>query len=350
MKKTILCLFGALAATGLLIISAADILAQPADGGGRGRDRGRSDRDRNTGDRGGDRDRDRGGDRGRAGGFERGGRTSGGFGFGFGSGLGVLLQNENAKKHLNLTEDQVAKLQKISDDQRANFPRPPRGNNEDGRRPAPPSEEDMKKFNETIEKSQAESKKKINEVLTPEQQAKFKVLPFQVAGGLESRFINARTFEFLDLSDAQKEQFKKLDEENRAEFGKLFTQPTGNDTTRLTQEEVRKQREELSKKAREKALALLTPAQKATAEKLTEEAKQLKLQPQRDERDRGNRDRRERGERNRGNNEYRPGSDSWRPGAGTPENGGNSRRPFPRNSDAPPPPPPPPAPPVPPAT
>ncbi|MDR2346281.1 MAG: Spy/CpxP family protein refolding chaperone [Planctomycetaceae bacterium] len=326
MRKTILCLF----IVGITLISTAFVSAQP--GGGEGRERGRNngDRERTNGDRDrGRTDRDRtGGNR------DRGIPNFGGPGFNsFGSGLGALLQNENAKKHLNLTEDQTTKLQKISEEQRSNFRRP-RGDNNN-----PPSQEDIKKFNETLAKNQEETQKKINEVLTPEQQTKYKALPFQLAGGLETRFFNTRMLEFLELSDEQKTKFKQLEEETQAEMRKLFTRPDNNTSNvRPSREEAQKQREETQKKSDElrksvleKALALLTPEQKATAEKLTEEAKQLKLQPQRRERgERGERERGERGSERRGNNEYRPNNDSWRPGSNTPNNGDNSRRPFPR--------------------
>jgi Spy/CpxP family protein refolding chaperone len=257
-----------------------------------------------------------------------------------------LLQNEDAQKHFNLTEEQTKKLQKISDDQRANFPRPTWGRGGDGQS----AEENRKKFIEQIEKLQADVKKQINDVLTEEQQAKYKVLPFQLAGGLDTRFFNVQLFDVLNLSDDQKTQFKKLAEESQAEFRKLFTRPPegdrDEDAARPSREEIQKQREELQKKGdelrksiREKVVGLLTPEQKALAEKLTEEAKQLKLQPQRNERGRGERQRgdRERGERDRGghgNNEYRPSGDSWRPGSGTPENRDDSRRPFPRRDSS----------------
>jgi Spy/CpxP family protein refolding chaperone len=327
MRKTFLCMFGTFVAVSVLFISVADIIAQPAAGSdneGRGRGRGM----RTT----------------------AGANNFGGFGFGFGGGVGIgsLLQNDNAKKHLNLTDDQVEKLQKIASEQRNTFPRLPRataaGNNNE--RPAPPSSDDLKKFNEELEKFQTETKKKVNEVLTPEQQTKFKALPFQMAGGLDAQFINARTFEFLELSGDQKDKFKKLDEENQTALRGLFTRPSAGET-RLTREEIQKQREEvaqkreaLTKSYREKALALLTPEQKATAEKLTKEAKELKLQPQRGQR--GNRDARgERGDRggrgergrNRANDNYTPNSDSWRPGAGASEENKTPRRPFPRNNN-----------------
>jgi Spy/CpxP family protein refolding chaperone len=327
MKKTFLCMFGTLIAVSALFISVADIIAQPAantDNEGRGRGRGM---------------RTPAGAEGMGRGF---GFNGGGFGFaGGGFGIGAVLQNDNAKKHLNLTDEQVEKLQKIASEQRNNFPRPPRAAGNNGERPAPPSSDDLKKFNEEREKTQAETKKKINEILTPEQQTKFKVLPFQMAGGLDARFINARTFDFLDLTDDQKDKLKKLDEENQTALRESFTRPSA-DGARLTREEIQKQREEITQKRealtksyREKVLALLTPEQKATAEKLTKEAQELKLQPQRGGQ-RGNRDARgERGDRgrNRSNDNYTPDSESWRPGAGASEGNRSPRRPFPRNNN-----------------
>ncbi|MDR0391125.1 MAG: Spy/CpxP family protein refolding chaperone [Planctomycetaceae bacterium] len=323
MRKTFLCMFGTLVAVSALFISVADILAQPAAGSNNeGRGRGNGMR------------------------TAAGANNFGGFGFGGGFGIGAVLQNDNAKKYLNLTDDQVEKLQKIASEQRNNFPRPPRATGNNGERPAPPSSEDLKKLNEEREKTQAETKKKINEILTPEQQTKFKALPFQMAGGLEARFINARTFDFLDLTGDQKDKLKKLDEENQAALRGLFTRPSAGET-RLTREEIQKQREEITQKRealtksyRENVLALLTPEQKATAEKLTKEAQELKLQPQRGQRRnrdaRGERDDRggrgERG-RNRANDNYTPNSDSWRPGAGASEENKTPRRPFPRNNN-----------------
>jgi Spy/CpxP family protein refolding chaperone len=245
------------------------------------------------------------------------------------------LQNEKLKKHFNLTEDQAAKLQKIADEQRSNFQRP-RGNEGNADRPAgPPSEEDIKKFTEEREKHQAETKTKINEVLTPEQQEKFKVLPFQLAGGLDSPFLNTRSFEFLNLTDEQKAKLKKLDEENQP----VFTRPPVGDNgqpRRPTPEESEKRQKEAQErntKIREGILSVLTPEQKTTVEKLTAEAKQLELQPQRGG-ERGNRDGRGEGGGRRGGSDYRPNGGSWTPGSGTPNNTENSRRPFPRSESA----------------
>ncbi|MDR2169529.1 MAG: hypothetical protein LBP59_05255 [Planctomycetaceae bacterium] len=334
MRKTFLCFFGAMLVVGLVLISTADIFAQPNnEGRNRDRDRGQNERG-DRGERGNRNERGDRNDRGDRGGRNFGGPGAGGNFLGGGSGLGILLQNENAKKHLNLTEDQTTKLQKIAEEQRNNFPRFPRNNNENNTRP---TQDDLKKFGEAVEKYQADTQKKVNEILTQEQQTKFKTLPFQVTGGLESRFLNARSFDFLDLSEDQKAKFKQIEEENQAEFRRIFTRDGARPNSRPTNEDVQKQRDEMQKRReqqKQKLLALLTPEQKALAEKLTAEAKQLNLQPQRNERNRGERNNRDRNRngRERGNNEYRPNNDSWKPGSGTPENNNTQQRRFPRGN------------------
>jgi Spy/CpxP family protein refolding chaperone len=331
-------------AVGVAFVAATEIFAQSDDAqSGNNSERPAA---RARGDRGGDRG-NRGGDRGNRGG-DRGGRAfagnfAGGFGGGFGGGnaLGTLLQNDKVKKHFALTEEQTTKLQKIADEQR-NAPRPNFGRAEgNGGRPAPPTEEDFKKFGEELEKRQAETKKKINEVLTADQQEKFKALPFQIAGGLESRYFNPQQFEFLKLSDDQKAKFQKISEEVQAGFRNSFNPQTGDRPQgRPSEEEIQKRRAESQKRTDEirgKVLALLTPEQKALAEKLTAEAKQLDLQRQRDG-ERGNREGRgDRDGRNRGGSEgeYRPNSNSWTPGSGTPADNSNNRRRFPRGENTP---------------
>ncbi|MDR0869180.1 MAG: Spy/CpxP family protein refolding chaperone [Planctomycetaceae bacterium] len=263
-----------------------------------------------------------GGPGGRGQGGGPGGRGPGGFG-GFDT-VGGLLRNEEFKKELNLTEEQISQLTKLAEEQR-----PQRGERREGQ--GPPSREEMQKFREEIEKRVDEAQAKVNQVLSPEQQVKVKELRFKLAGGLDSPRLNARNLDVVNLTDEQKAKLKAIQEEQEKE-GREALEKRGNvDWRNLSQDErqklgqeLRTEVEALQKKYAEKIKAVLTPDQLKKAEDLTkgvQEAREKFAPPQRE----GGR-----GERGDG---YRPGADSWRPGQGggqRREGGGERRRAFPQ--------------------
>jgi Spy/CpxP family protein refolding chaperone len=253
-------------------------------------------------------------------------RTPGGD-FAPGGGVELLIRNAEI---FGLSEEQVGKLNKLSEELR-----PRRGERPQGS--GVPSREEIQKFREEVEKRLDESLAKINQVLTPEQQEKLKTWQFQLSGGLDSPFLSIRNLEVLNLTDEQKEKLKAINEERVAESRAALEKRGPVDWRRLSPEDREKIGAELqaendvrTKKFADQIKTILTPEQKEKAETLTAEAKEL-----REKLGIGNRDRREgrdRPERERG--EYRPNQDSWRPGQGTGERRNQDRQPrraFPQN-------------------
>ncbi|MDR3197032.1 MAG: Spy/CpxP family protein refolding chaperone [Planctomycetaceae bacterium] len=228
-----------------------------------------------------------------------------------GGGVELLIRNAEIKSQLDLTEEQVGKLLKLSEELRPRRPERPQGSG------GMPSREEMQKFREEAEKRIDEGQAKINQILTPEQQEKFKTLQFQLIGGLDSPFLNVRSLDVLNLTDEQKAKLKAINEEREAESRAAFEKRGQVDWRRLSQEDREKLRSELqaenevrTKKFADQIKAILTPEQKEKAEKLTTEAKEIREKVGIGVRDRRNgEDRPERGDR--------VNPDSWRPGEGT---------------------------------
>jgi Spy/CpxP family protein refolding chaperone len=244
--------------------------------------------------------------------------------------IGMLLQNENFKKDVGLNEEQVGKLQKIIEESRP--PRPERGQGDQGQRPTPPSFEDIEKRIDDVQV-------KVNAVLTPEQQQKVKVLSFQLSGGLDSPFLGSRTLAVLDLTAEQKAKLKEISAKRQSSFQNF-------DFRNASQEERTKRFAEMeasNKGFTEQIKGILTADQKAKAEKLTAESKDVREKfgiPAPGQRgDRGGD--RQRGDDRRGGNRdgdgYRPGADSWRPGKGVAGDDkpadSTPRRTFPRSEN-----------------
>jgi hypothetical protein len=241
-------------------------------------------------------------------------------------GMEWLIRNAEIKSQLGLSEEQVDKLLKLSEEL---------GARRIDRQPGsgPPSREELQKFREEFEKRFFdESREKINQILTSEQQEKYKILQFQLIGGLDSPFLGIRALEFLNLTDEQKAKLKAINEARETESRAAFEKRRQNNWRDLSQEEREKLGTELqaenearTKKFAEQTKAVLTLEQKEKAEKLTAEAKQL-----REKIGIGNRERRGGGDRpgrGEGDGGYRPGRDSWQPGQGTGERGNPNRQP-----------------------
>ncbi|MDR2705440.1 MAG: Spy/CpxP family protein refolding chaperone, partial [Planctomycetaceae bacterium] len=243
----------------------------------------------------------------RPGGRDRGRAPGGDFAAG---GIELLTRNAEIKSQLGLTEEQVGKLGKLSEELRAR-------RNDRRQGSGPPSREELQKFREEFEKRLDESQAKIDQILTPEQQEKLKTLQFQLIGGLDSPFLGVRSLAVLNLTDEQKAKLKAINDEREAESRAAFEKRGQVDWRKLSQEEREKLGAELqaenevrTKKFAEQIKTVLTPEQKEKAEKLTAEAKEV-----REKVGIGTRERRGGDDRPaRDGGEYRPGQDSWRPG------------------------------------
>ena len=138
---------------------------------------------------------------------------------------------------------------------------------------------------------------KLNQVLTPEQKLKYTEIAFQASGGLDSYlYLNDQLLDVVNLTDAQKDQIRKLDTERTTEYwAERLRRPEMPpfDWQNATQEErdkhiadftaalqdiqvaFIKNEPELFKKYTEQIKAVLTAEQRAKAEKLTTEAPAL---------------------------------------------------------------------------
>jgi len=115
---------------------------------------------------------------------------------------------------------------------------------------------------------------RIDRVLRVEQREKLQEVAFQLSGGLESPMLamprGDRALAALDLTDAQKEEFRKLVEERRTNFEGYNLRDPG-DLRRL-----RADTEANNARFAEQVKGLLTAEQKAKAEKLTAETPELR--------------------------------------------------------------------------
>ena len=181
-----------------------------------------------------------------------------------------------------------------------------------------------------------ELRSKINQVMRPEQQTKLGELAFQLAGGLDSRFLNERTLDILDLTDAQKEQIRAITASRTAEAANAMREFDLRNATPEERdafvEKISTASVERSKKYAAQIKAVLTAAQKAKAERLTAEApalrEKLKMPMPGQHGQMSTQSQRARTQQPT----YMPGSGSWQPGQPLPETPEpiNRRGTFPR--------------------
>jgi len=195
----------------------------------------------------------------------------------------------------------------------------------------------MREMRQRMETGMNEVQASIDRVLKPEQRTKLREATFQLSGGLNSAGtpMGNMALGALDLTDAQKEQLRKLaDERPRIDFEGIADprSPEG-------RAEMQKRIEAANTKFAEQVRGILTPEQRAKAEKLTAEAPALREKlglpapgqpPQR-----GQQQRPGQGPPGGG---FVPGPGDWRPGQGGPgapaaPAGGQRRGGFPRGEN-----------------
>ncbi len=251
----------------------------------------------------------------------------------FGGGMGMMFRNEECRKYVGLSAEQVEKLQAAAEESR-NAMRdlmPRRGDNA-GR----PSPEEMEKRMAEFAKLRESAEAKMKEILTPEQQEKAATLRFQIAGGLEAMNLDASSLDVLKLSPEQKDKINAIEQERQAERRAAMANRGPVDWRNLSQEDRDKMFAEgqaLNKKFADKMVTVLTAEQKEKAAKLTAEAADVREKlgiPGFGGGRRGGR-----GPGQGGGPGYQPGNDSWRPGQGGPGRQGNRpRRAFPQSENA----------------
>jgi Spy/CpxP family protein refolding chaperone len=180
----------------------------------------------------------------------QGGRGGFGFGGGFGGGGGggatQLLQDENVRKELDLVDEQISKLEeigrKLRDDTQAQF----QGVDFGSLRDLSQEQRDAR-FAEIRKKGEelaAAAQKEIDAVLLPHQRERLKQLVVQssMRFGADRALTSGSLAEELGITDAQKEQLAKKQEEVQAAL----------------QEKVAKLRQE----AQDELFSVLDPAQR----------------------------------------------------------------------------------------
>ncbi len=188
----------------------------------------------------------------------------GGFGGGFG-GPGMLLSNKGVQQEIKATDEQVSKLNTLSEETRtkmtalrekfADVPQEERGEK---------MRTEMAPINADVEKSLAT-------ILKPEQVKRFHQIQRQTAG--VNAFAQPRVAEELKLTDDQKAKIREINTELQTSTREAFTS-AGQDN----REEAMKKITDLRKDAMAKAQALLTDDQKKAWKDMTGEPYEVKFE------------------------------------------------------------------------
>jgi hypothetical protein len=179
----------------------------------------------------------------------------GGFGGGFGGGGAMLIGNKSVQEELKLSEEQVKKADAAASDLR------------DKQREAGQSlrdlsqEERQQKFREMAEKGAADLKKALADVLTPEQQKRFDQIALQQAG--YNAFSRPDIQEKLGLTADQKTKLRDINEQSMARTREIMQDAQGDFAA------AREKMTAARKETGDKAMAVLTDAQKETWKELT---------------------------------------------------------------------------------
>ncbi len=178
----------------------------------------------------------------------RGGRGGGMGSFGGGGLIGVLMR-EDARKELELVDEQVTELQKLGEGMRGRM-----GEMFSGLRDIEDREERSAKFREVMEKAQEEIEKEIGKVLLPHQMKRAKQLAFQqrLRGGAGRALTSGGSLaEELGISESQQEKLRAANEKLEAELRQKIA--------------------ELRNEAQDELLKVLTPQQQAKFKELVGE-------------------------------------------------------------------------------
>jgi Spy/CpxP family protein refolding chaperone len=190
-----------------------------------------------------------------------------GFGPGGGPGGGAaLLANKGVQKELKADDAQAAKLDALAQDlmekQRGQFQKL-QDLSQDERRAK------MQELNQTLG---AEIRKGLEEILKPEQAKRYQQIQLQQMGILGAP-VMPRVQEALNLSDDQRSKLRTIQEDQQQAMREIF-QSAGDDRAAAMTKMA-----DLRKKSNEKAMALLTDAQKATWKELTGEPFEVRFEP-----------------------------------------------------------------------
>jgi Spy/CpxP family protein refolding chaperone len=160
--------------------------------------------------------------------------------FGGRGSLATLLRQESVQKELKITDDQLKKVEELSEQMREKF--------QDAF--SLEGEERTKKMQEL----QKENEKALSEILKPEQWKRLKQISYQQQGAMA--VATPDVAKALQITDTQKEQIQKLNREMFEQMREIFTPGTPPD------EEARKKMTELRTATADKIMQVLTSEQK----------------------------------------------------------------------------------------
>jgi Spy/CpxP family protein refolding chaperone len=185
------------------------------------------------------------------------GRRQGGPGFG-GPGFGgpgqmgdlQLVQIEQVAKELEIVDDQKQQLTKLSEEAREEMGKLFEGFRDLSREERQAKMEENRK---AMEEKQAEWKKKVGDILMPQQQARLKEIRIQLMGN--GALADKEVAKELGLTEDQVNQLKTIRDESGTKMRELFTsaRENGGDFSGI-----REKADELRKESSEKSLAVLT--------------------------------------------------------------------------------------------
>ena len=160
--------------------------------------------------------------------------------FGGRGNVGMLLRQESVQKELKISDDQLKKVEDLSEQMRDKF--------QDAF--GLEGEERTKK----IQELRKENEKALSEILKPEQWKRLKQISYQQQGAMA--FADPDVAKALQLTDAQKEQVQKLNREMFEQMREIF--PPGSPPD----EEARKKMTELRTAIADKIMKVSTSEQK----------------------------------------------------------------------------------------
>lgn len=179
-----------------------------------------------------------------------------------------LIQNPQIKKELNITEDQISKLQQLESDFRKEMQTSFAGMTIEKLKGL--DEAQKKELEEKVRKQVGEARDQVGTILKPEQLERFKQINLQIYG------FGVLSFDHfskdLKLTEAQEKELREL---QRTTFQKIRANldvpeegKADAETLKQIVAQNRKRTEEIFKGSNEKALAVLTADQKQLLEKL----------------------------------------------------------------------------------
>jgi Spy/CpxP family protein refolding chaperone len=122
----------------------------------------------------------------------------------------------------------------------------------------------------------ADARERIDELLQPEQRAKFREISFQTAGGLDALFLNEQMLEAVDITADQKAAVRQIVIERDAEADAARSKIDFDNFTWEDYEAYKAANTERAKRYAEQMKAVLTAEQWTKAEKLTAGVAQLR--------------------------------------------------------------------------